>query len=237
MNRGKTGGKTARTVWLFDLDNTLHDAGAFVFPALKASMRGYIQQQLQVDAVEALRLNLHYWGRYGATLLGLVRHHGVDAAHFLHHTHRLPGLEAHIGSHRHDLQALAQLPGRRFVLTNAPRAYALRVLAALGIAHVFEGVFAIEDMAMFGQLRPKPDARMLRRLAVRLQVSPARCVLVEDTLVHQKSARSVGMGTVWMQRYARRSPAAEGPAPRWSMLPAYVDRRVRALGQLRRLGR
>ncbi len=231
---GKSGGKNARTVWLFDLDNTLHDAGAFVFPALTASMRGYIQQQLQVDEAEAVRLNLHYWNRYGATLLGLVRHHGVNAAHFLHHTHRLPGLEAHIGSHRHDLHALAQLPGRRFVLTNAPRAYALRVLGALGIAHLFDGVFAIEDMAMFGQLRPKPDARMLRRLAVRLRVAPARCVLVEDTLVHQKSARRVGMATVWMQRFARRGAVPDGPAPRWSVLPAYVDRRVRALRALHR---
>ncbi len=222
----------ARTVWLFDLDNTLHDAGAFVFPALRDSMRGYVQQQLAVDADEAVRLNLHYWNRYGATLLGLVRHHGVDAAHFLHHTHRLPGLEARLSGHRQDFHALARLPGRRFILTNAPRAYALRVLGALGIAHLFEGVFAIEDMAMFGQLRPKPDARMLRRIAVRLRVQPARCVLVEDTLVHQKSARRVGMGTVWMQRFARRVATPEGPAPRWGGRPAYVDRSVRALRRL-----
>jgi FMN phosphatase YigB (HAD superfamily) len=52
-NAGRSG-----MVWLFDLDNTLHDAGAFVFPALKLSMRGYIQQQLQVDEAEAQRLNL-----------------------------------------------------------------------------------------------------------------------------------------------------------------------------------
>ncbi len=139
----------AGTVWLFDLDNTLHDAGAFVFPALKLSMRGYIQQQLQVDAAEAQRLNLHYWHRYGATLLGLMRHHGVDAAHFLHDTHRLPGLEPTVRGHRHDFAALARLPGRKFILTNAPRRYALRVLGALGIGHLFDGVFAIEDMAMF----------------------------------------------------------------------------------------
>ena len=222
----------ARTVWLFDLDNTLHDAGAFVFPALKLSMRGYIQQQLQVDEAEAIRLNLQYWHRYGATLLGLVRHHGVDAAHFLHQTHRLPGLEAQVSGHRHDFAALARLPGRKFILTNAPRAYALRVLGALGIAHLFQGVFAIEDMAMFGQLRPKPDARMLRRMAVQLRVPASRCVLVEDTLVHQKAARRVGMGTVWMQRFARRLASPGQAVPRWSMQPAYVDRRVRALRQL-----
>jgi len=217
-----------RTVWLFDLDNTLHDAGSHVFGELKRSMRAYIRREVGVDEAEAERLNLHYWQRYGATLLGLMRHHGVRPAHFLHDTHRLPGLEQRVSGHRHDFAALQRLPGRKLILTNAPRAYALRVLGALGIARLFDAVIAIEDMAMFGQLRPKPDARMLRRVTVRLRVPPRRCVLVEDTLVHQRAARRVGMGTVWMQRFARAAP--HGPAPqRWSMQPAYVDRRVRAL--------
>lgn len=222
----------AGTVWLFDLDNTLHDAGRQVFGELKLSMRAYIRRALGVDEGEAERLNLHYWQRYGATLLGLMRHHGVRPAHFLHDTHRLPGLEQRVSGHRHDVAALQRLPGRKLILTNAPRAYALRVLGALGIARCFDAVIAIEDMAMFGQLRPKPDARMLRRVAVRLGVPPGRCVLVEDTLVHQKAARRVGMATVWMQRYARAAP--HGAPERWSRRPAYVDRRVRALRQLLR---
>ena len=226
-----------RTVWLFDLDNTLHDAGAQVFGDLKQAMRSYIGRELGVDAEEAARLNLAYWQRYGATLLGLMRHHGVDAGHFLHDTHRLPGLEQRVTGHRHDFAALQRLPGRKFILTNAPRAYALRVLGALGILRRFSGVLSIEDMAMFGHLRPKPDARMLRCVALRLGVLPQRCVLVEDTLVHQKSARRAGMGTVWMQRYARRD-APDGPsAGRWSMQPAYVDRRVRRLSSLASLAR
>jgi FMN phosphatase YigB (HAD superfamily) len=78
----------------------------------------------------------------------------------------------------------------------------------LGLLPLFDGVFSIEDMAMFGHLRPKPDARMLRHLAARLGVPPSRCVLVEDTLEHQKAARRVGMKTVWMRRWIRRLPGA-----------------------------
>ena len=109
----------------------------------------------------------------------------------------------------------------------------------MGIARLFDGVIAIEDMAMFGHLRPKPDARMLRTVALRLGVRPTRCVLVEDTLVHLKSARRIGMATVWMQRYVRlpRGPGPRMAAPgvgRLSMRPAYVDRRVRRLASLRR---
>jgi len=222
----------ARTVWLFDLDNTLHDAGAWVFGALREAMGAYVAEALQLGADDARRLNIHYWHRYGATLLGLIRHHGVKPTHFLHHTHHLPGLEQRVRGHAHDNAALARLPGRKYILTNAPRAYALRVLATLGIARRFDGVIAIDDMHMFGQLRPKPDARMLRRLAVRLGATCARCVLVEDTLVHQKAARRVGMGTVWMQRYARRGPHGGPSAARLTVLPAYVDRTVRRLGAL-----
>lgn len=226
-----TGTRKAPRVWLFDLDNTLHDAGARVFPELKSSMTLYVQQQLQVDEAEANRLRGVYLARYGATLLGLMRHHGVRAAHFLHETHLLPGLEQHVSGHRHDFAALRRLGGRRFILTNAPRAYALRVLGALRITHLFDGVLSMEDMFCFGHCRPKPDARMLRMVAARLGVPPSRCVLVEDTLEHQKAARRVGMGTVWMQRFARRLPAG---GARWSMRPAYVDRTVRGLRVLRR---
>jgi putative hydrolase of the HAD superfamily len=69
---------------------------------------------------------------------------------------------------------------------------------------------------------------MFRRLAVRLGVPASCCVLVEDTLVHQKSARRVGMQTVWMQRWL--GPHVARPHRR----PAYVDLRAKGLRDLRR---
>jgi putative hydrolase of the HAD superfamily len=217
------------SVWLFDLDDTLHDASTASMPHLHVSFGQYIQEHLRLSKEESDALRRRYWLRYGATLLGLVRHHDVKAAHFLHHTHLLPGLEERVRGHGPDLAALARLPGRRYILTNAPAAYAARVLRALGIGHLFAAVFSIEDMHMFGHLRPKPDARMLRQLAARLRVPPSRCVLVEDTLVHQKAARGVGMRTVWMQRWLQRRGARRRLAGR----PSYVDRRVRQLRDLR----
>ncbi len=214
-------------VWLFDLDNTLHNASLASFRGINEGMTAYIVSELGVSPAQADALRGQYWRRYGATLLGLVRHHGVQAAHFLHHTHVLPGLESRVHGHAHDFAALRRLPGRRYILTNAPATYTARVLGALGIGGWFDGVISIEDMHMFGELRPKPDARMLRRLAARLHVHPSRCVLVEDTLVHQKAARRIGMQTVWMQRWLR--AADERPTHR----PMYVDRIVRTLRALR----
>jgi putative hydrolase of the HAD superfamily len=231
MSRIDDARPTRERVWLFDLDNTLHDAGAWVFGQMNDTMQAYVVETIGIGAAEADALREKYWRRYGSTLLGLVHHHGVRPAHFLHETHRLPGLEERVTGHRHDLAAISRLPGRRVVLTNAPRAYAMRVLGALGIDGLFEQVLSIEDMTMFGHWRPKPDRRMLRRVARRLGVHPSRCVLVEDSFENVIAARSVGMQAVWMQRFARRG-AHDGPrVARWSMQPSGV----RVIRSLRRL--
>ena len=222
-------------VWLFDLDNTLHDAGAWVFAQMNDTMRSYVVDNLGVTPAEADALREKYWRRYGSTMLGLVRHHDVSPAHFLHETHRFPGLEQRVTGHRHDLAAIARLRGRRVVLTNAPRAYAMRVLGALGIVHLFEQVLSIEDMRMFGDWRPKPDRRMLRHVAARLGVHPSQCVLVEDSLDNVLAARRVGMAPVWMQRFARRGAHAGPRVGRWSLQPSGV-RIVRTLRQLAQAG-
>ena len=217
-------------VWLFDLDDTLHNASHRAFRELNASMSAYIVTHLGLTDAEAADLRTRYWLRYGATLTGLQRHHGVKPAHFLAETHKLPGLEAHLHGHAHDLAALRRLPGRKFLMTNAPRDYAERVLATIGLSGAFEGLICVEDMQLFGHSRPKPDARMFRVVLARLKLRPEHCVLVEDTLIHQKAARGLGLKTVWMQRWLRK--AADGR--RLQHRPAYVSRRVRSLRALAR---
>lgn len=222
--------KSRDPVWLFDLDDTLHNASHRAFTELNASMAAYMVTYLGLTEEQAAALRNRYWQRYGATLTGLQRHHGVKPAHFLSETHRLPGLEAHLHGHGHDLAALRRLPGRKLLMTNAPRSYAERVLAAIGLSGVFERLICVEDMIIFGHSRPKPDTRMFRIVLARLKLKPERCILVEDTLIHQKSARSLGLRTVWMQRWLRK--AADGR--RLQHRPAYVTQRVRSLAALLR---
>lgn len=197
MSAQEPPGRPVRSpVWLLDLDNTLHDAGAAVFPRINQAMTDYVARRLGVDHARAGELRTRYWQRYGATLLGLVRHHGVDAHEFLREAHPFPDLHRLV---RRDLalrDALRRLPGRRIVLTNAPRAYAREVLRLLGVTPYIEALISIEDMRFGGQFRPKPSRPMLARIVAGLRVAPRRCILVEDSPENLASARACGLRTV-----------------------------------------
>ena len=206
----------ART-WIFDLDNTLHNARPYIYPHINRAMTEYLQAHLGLEEAAASELRRHYWKRYGATLLGLMRHHGTDPAHFLWHTHQLPQL-ARMLVHEPLLRTtLRRLRGRKVIFSNAPVHYSRAVLKALGIADLFDDVFSIER----ARYRPKPDTYGFLRLCRANRVNPRRCIMVEDTLGNLRTAGRLGMKTVWVTQ-ARANPA-------------YVDVKVASLMRLPRM--
>jgi putative hydrolase of the HAD superfamily len=230
-------------VWLFDLDNTLHDASHAIFPAISANMNTYIARVLgdgvtaaSQDAVNAARLG--YWKRYGATLLGMIRHHQVSAADFLRETHDIGALADMVRAERGLARLLRRLPGRKILLTNGPLRYSTDVVRHLGLQRHFADHVAIEDMHVHGRLRPKPSKLMLRRLLRKHGICAQRCILVEDTLANLKSARQLGMRTVWVTQYlrTRAAPAAAGvpdaARPKLLNCPHYVDVKVKSVRKL-----
>ena len=226
-------------VWLFDLDNTLHDASHAIFPAISANMNTYIARVLAMEGhpvtqerIDAARLG--YWKRYGATLLGLIRHHGVDARDFLHQTHDIGDLRRLMRSETGLGRLLLRLPGRKILLTNAPGAYSRHVMRHLNLGRHFAHHIAIEQMRVHGQLRPKPSKLMLLRLLRRHGVAARDAILVEDTLANLKSAKQLGLRTVWVTQYLRRGERSTLAAARPRMLirPNYVDVKVKSVRQL-----
>jgi putative hydrolase of the HAD superfamily len=230
--------KLPSPVWLFDLDNTLHDASHAVFPAISARMNTYIARVLgdgitPASEAEVNAARLGYFKRYGATLLGMIRHHRVDAADFLRETHDLGALHAIVRHERGLERLLRRLPGRKILLTNAPTAYSTGVVRHLGLQRQFTHHVAIEDMRVHGQLRPKPSKLMLRRLLRRHRLSPRRCILVEDTLVNLKHAKQLGVRTAWVTQYLRfADPIGSAPLPRTAKRPGYVDVKVKSVLRL-----
>ncbi len=224
-------------VWLFDLDNTLHDASRAIFPAITANMNQYLARVLGdgvspagADIVNAARIR--YWRLYGATLLGMVKHHNVRADNFLRETHQMDDLASMIVAERGLGALLQRLPGRKILLTNAPQHYSREVMRHLGLQRHFSHHIAIESMQVHGQWRPKPSMLMLRHLMRRQGLTACRCILVDDTLANLKAAKAIGMHTVWITQYLRAAAAigAAAPVPEAALIrPTYVDLKVKSV--------
>jgi putative hydrolase of the HAD superfamily len=203
--------------WVFDLDNTLHNATPHIFPHINRSMTAYLQDALGLTEQEATELRRHYWQRYGATLLGLMRHHGTDPTHFLHATHQFPDLHRMLVREPQLRATLRRLPGRKYVFSNSPVHYSRAVLRGLAIADLFTGVFCIEHT----RYQPKPDIAGFLRLARTNRLRLSRCIMVEDMLENLRTAKKLGMKTIWVSRAGR--------------APAYVDLKIADLMELPRL--
>lgn len=225
-------------LWLFDLDNTLHDASHAIFPSISAQMNVFIARVLgdgttpaSAELVNATRMG--YLKRYGATLLGMIKHHDVNVADFLRQTHDMGELRQMIRAERGLGRLLRCLPGRKILLTNAPTRYSSDVMRHLGLGRHFTHHIAIENMRVHGQLRPKPSKLMLRRLLRKHRAAARRTILVEDTLANLRSAKQLGMRTVWITQYLRSADPVSGAAlPKMLKRPAYVDVKVKSVRQL-----
>ena len=206
---------TGQPVWLLDLDNTLHDATPHIFPHINRSMRQYIERHLGVDADEASRIRQDYWVRYGATLSGLIRHHGTDPRHFLRETHHFPDLARLVRFHHPVRAMLRRLPGRKIIFSNAPHDYTRAILRITGLEPIFDAVYTIETL----RFQPKPMAAGFRILLRAERLDPRRCIMVEDSLANLITAKRLGMKTVWVSTGLRNSPYVNKKIPSVLALP------------------
>lgn len=222
--RPRARGAARSPVWLLDLDNTLHDTVARIMPRINRGMTEFIMRELGLPEAEAAALRTGWWKRYGATLLGLAAHHPeVDLHAFLRESHVFPDMRALVRRSHRLADAIARLPGRRVLFTNAPRHYAHEVVRALGLWPRLDAVVSIEAMRFAGRWQPKPSVPALARAIARLRVRPSDCVLVEDAPENLAAARRLGVRTVLVSRYSWRRPLARPRAGRGRRIDLQVQ--------------
>ena len=190
------------TTWLFDLDDTLYPADCGLMDEIGRRMTEFVMRVTGLPREEAWRLQKDYLVEHGATLLGMMRHHGVDPDAFAE-----AYLDIELDALSHDralVEALAALPGRRLVFTNADARHAERVLAHLGLANLFHGVFHIASF----DYTPKPDPRVFARMCAEHGLVAAETCFFEDSERNLKPAADLGMTTVLVGPHALDSEAA-----------------------------
>jgi putative hydrolase of the HAD superfamily len=181
------------TSWIFDLDNTLYRADNGIFAQIEARMTDYVMAFLKLPREEAYVRQKELYRRYGTTLSGLMHEHGATPDDYLHYVHDID--LSSLGPDPALAQAIARLPGRRFVFTNGCRDHAARILDRLQMKDLFDAVWDIRTMAF----QPKPERAAYASVVEAGGVACAQAAMFDDIARNLVPARAMGMTTVWLK--------------------------------------
>jgi putative hydrolase of the HAD superfamily len=206
--------------WVFDLDNTLYPSSCNLFAQIDRNMTGFVGELLDLDPVEARKLQKQLYHRYGTTLAGLMQEYKVEPKRFLDRAHDIdyspvpaaPGLAA----------SLQKLSGRRVIFTNGSRRHAERVLERQGTSHLFTEIFDITDAGYI----PKPREEAFASFFAAHGIDGASAAMFEDLPQNLGPAHARGMATVLVHSHFDDHPIYReikgwGDAP-----PAHIHHRT-----------
>ncbi|MEM0907256.1 MAG: pyrimidine 5'-nucleotidase [Pseudomonadota bacterium] len=176
--------------WIFDLDNTLYPSHVNLFAQVDDRMGQYVADLLNLERAAAHKLQKDYYRRYGTTLRGLMVEHGLNPDGFLEFVHDID--HSHLAPDPRLGDAIAGLPGRKFIMTNGTTDHASKVTARLGIDSHFEDIFDI----VAADLVPKPAEETYARFWNQHGINPAQAAMFEDLSRNLVVPAAHGMHTV-----------------------------------------
>lgn len=178
------------TDWIFDLDNTLYPRSCNLFSQIDLLITQYVMNITGLDADPARRMQKDYYRDYGTTLNGLMHRHGVDPEHYLSFVHAID--YSPVGPDPALVAAIAALPGRKFIFTNADCGHAEQVLTRLGGSEIFAGTFDIRASGY----KPKPERSAYEKCFAAFGIDPERAVMFDDLEKNLKVPHDMGARTV-----------------------------------------
>ena len=179
--------------WIFDLDNTLYSGQTKVFSEVDKKMSTFISKKMNVDVVQAKKIQKEYFYEYGTTLSGLMKQDGIDPHDFLEFV-----LDIDISWLPKDLklrEELIKIKEKKYIFTNGSHAHVENVTKQLGIDGLFDGAFDIVD----ANFVPKPHIDPYKKIIEKFGIEPSKSILIEDIAHNLEQAKNLGMKTCWLE--------------------------------------
>ncbi len=186
------------TTFFFDLDETLYPPSGGLWEQIRQRIHLYMHERMgfSLDEIDALREK--YFGEYGTTLRGLQANHQVDTEDYLAFVHDVP-LENYIQPDPALRAAIAGIPARKFIFTNADTNHASRVLKVRGLQGLFDGIIDVHTLSPY--CKPMPESFELALKAAG-SPEPRACVLLDDQARITRAGRALGMYTILVGKEA-----------------------------------
>lgn len=201
-----------------DLDDTLYPPQRMVWDAIAQRINRYMIERVGIGEADVDAVRHRYFDEYGTTCNGLRREHAIDPQDYYRFVHDIP-VDRMLSADLDLRRMLMGLPHKKFIFSNADRAYILRVLTVLNIADCFDGIIDIFTTEFVCKPLAGAYPIAMDKAGVTL---PGHCLLIDDLPRNLISAQDLGWDTLLVH-----NPLPEGiPLRRIESiyrLPEYLD--------------
>jgi len=149
---------------LIDLDNTIYPASKGVLKAIDRRMSRYMVEKLCIPRSDVDEMRVRYWKTYGTTMRGLRENFEIDEVDFLEYVHNVP-VEDLLEPDTRLRRILSSVEHSMYIFTNADIKHAKRVLAALGIADLLDGIFDVKTLNLLAKPDPRSYTAVMERFS------------------------------------------------------------------------
>jgi len=178
---------------IFDLDNTLYSPDSGLLNQIDRNIELFLTQKFQLPPSEITEIRHQYWINYGTTLEGLIRHHQICPEEYFQCTYDVNVGDFLTNDFRLQ-QMLQEIDLPKVIFSNSPKYHVNKVLQELGIGNCFSKVYDI----IFCEYQGKPNLTSYQRVLADLNITPAECIFVDDTLSNIEGASSLGITSIWI---------------------------------------
>ena len=184
-----------KNLWIFDLDNTLYSPNCGMFDYLNNRINFYMIDRININIDEVNCLRNRYFKEYGSTMIGLIKHHKVDADEFLKNIH---GIDVSVFLKRNEdfVNFFKDIPGTKIIITNSPLFYAQNVIIALGLESYIERIYDIKFMDYIG----KPHLVSINKILSKININKNNTFFIDDTIENIISAKYLGLKTIYVNK-------------------------------------
>jgi len=176
-------------VFLIDIDNTLYSKTSGIFDIIDKRINDYMKDIVHIEENRINSLRIRYWKQYGTSLLGLMKHYGVDPNHFLDFVHDLD-IKPLIKENKNILKILKKIDAVKIAFTNAPKEHAVKVLDSLNITNQFVDIFDIRSADFLGKPNKRPYIKIINK------TNAKRYAMIDDSYINLKTAQELGAFTI-----------------------------------------
>ena len=184
-----------KNLWIFDLDNTLYSPDCGMFDYLNNRINFYMIDKLNINYGDVNNLRRRYFKEYGSTMMGLIKHHNIDADEFLENIHGID-ITNFLKRENDFVNFFKEIPGTKIIITNSPLFYAKNVIKVLGLESAIESIYDIKFMDYIG----KPHLVSINKILSKINIDKNNTFFIDDTIENIISAKYLGFKTLYVNK-------------------------------------